>query len=145
MADDRRQEEARATGYEPRDLDPRGIALFGAGLAVVIGLVAGVVTLFQMYSGSRYLRRQPPRPPLSVTRETTEPNLQVNGAAELRAIREAEEKTLGSYGWVDRQAGTVRIPIERAMEILAQKGLPARQEESHRLRVGDRKKSAGKR
>jgi hypothetical protein len=37
-----------------------------------------------------------------------------------------EEKTLHSYGWVDQRAGVVRIPIDRAMELVAQRGLPTR-------------------
>ena len=37
-----------------------------------------------------------------------------------------EEQTLNSYGWVDQQAGVVRIPIDRAMDLLAQRGLPTR-------------------
>ncbi len=36
-----------------------------------------------------------------------------------------EEKTLYSYGWVD-ETGTVRIPIERAMDLIVQRGLPVR-------------------
>jgi DNA-binding GntR family transcriptional regulator len=38
----------------------------------------------------------------------------------------AETAILHSYGWVDRDAGIVRIPIERAIEILAERGLPTR-------------------
>jgi hypothetical protein len=128
MPEETRYEEKPQTGYERTDLDPRGMALFGIGLAIAIGVVVVVVTLFQMFAAGRYARRQPPRPPIAVTRETTEPRLQVNATAELRAIREAEEKTLASYGWIDPAAGTLRIPIERAIEILAQKGLPARTE-----------------
>jgi hypothetical protein len=37
-----------------------------------------------------------------------------------------EEKSLYSYGWVDEKAGIVRIPIERAMDLLVQRGLPVR-------------------
>jgi hypothetical protein len=114
--------------YERRDLSPRAIALFAVGLAVVIGVVAAIVTVFQIYAGSRFARRQPPQRPPTVTRESTEPQLQVGGASELRTMREAEERALNTYGWVDPQAGMVRIPIDRAIEILAQKGLPARQE-----------------
>jgi hypothetical protein len=128
MPEETRYEENRAVGYERRDLDPRGMALFGIGLTITIGLVVVVVMLFQMFAAGRYARRQSPRPPIAVTRETTEPRLQVNAPAELRAIHEAEEKTLASYGWIDPAAGTVRIPIDRAIEILAQKGLPARTE-----------------
>jgi hypothetical protein len=119
-----------SAGYERRDLSPRSIALFGVVLAIVIVLSAGIVTLFQLYAGSRYAKRQAPRPPIAVTRETTEPQLQVNAPSELRTLREAEERMLSSYGWTDPLGETVRIPIERAMEILAQKGLPARQQKA---------------
>ena len=129
MAEERSLEEGSA-GYERRDLSPRSIALFGAVLSIVIVLSAAIVTLLQLYAGSRYARRQTPRPPLAVTREATEPRLQVNAPSELRAMREAEERMLSSYGWIDPQAETVRIPIDRAMEILAQKGLPARQQKA---------------
>jgi len=37
-----------------------------------------------------------------------------------------EEKALYTYGWVDEKAGTVHIPIERAMDLLVQRGLPVR-------------------
>jgi hypothetical protein len=126
MAENPHVEEA--AGYERKDLSPRAIALFGVGLAITLVVVTGVVTIFQIYAGSRLAGRQPPQRPPAVTREPTEPQLQVGGASELRTMREAEERTLGTYGWVDPQAGTVRIPIDRAIEILAQKGLPARQE-----------------
>ena len=135
MTDDQTVQDARA-GYERRDLSPRKVALFGLGLAVIIVVSVGVVTLFQIYAGSRYARRQPPRAPLAVTREATEPRLQINAPADLRTTREAEERVLNSYGWVDPRGETVRIPIDRAMEILTQKGLPARQQ-------GDRQQAPG--
>ena len=128
MAEEARHPENVEPGYERRDLDPHGIALFGVGLAVAIGVVVVVVTVFQIFAGRQYARRQPQQPPIAVTREATQPQLQVNAPADLRAIREAEEKTLSSYGWIDPQAGTVRIPVDRAIEILTQKGLPARDE-----------------
>src|ERR1043165_5033515 len=107
MAEDRSLEEESA-GYERKDLSPRAIALFGVALSIVIVLSAGIVTLFQLYAGNRFARRQAPRPPLVVTRETTEPRLQVNAPSELRTIREAEDRMLNSYGWVDPQGETVR-------------------------------------
>jgi hypothetical protein len=35
---------------------------------------------------------------------------------------------LSSYGWLDRNAGVVRIPIDRAMKMTVERGLPVRQE-----------------
>jgi len=40
---------------------------------------------------------------------------------------DAEQRTLTTYGWVDRNAGIVRIPIDEAMRLTTQRGLPARE------------------
>ncbi len=40
--------------------------------------------------------------------------------------RDREAAELESYGWIDRKSGIVRIPIDRAMDLLAQRGLPTR-------------------
>ena len=55
-----------------------------------------------------------------------QPRLETNETREINTFRLQEEQTLHSYGWVDQQAGVVRIPIDRAMELLAQRGLPTR-------------------
>jgi hypothetical protein len=52
-----------------------------------------------------------------------EPRLEDDERTELNNFRYAEEEKLNSYGWVDQNAGTVHIPIERAMELVAQRGL----------------------
>ena len=54
------------------------------------------------------------------------PNLELNAQADLAAVRSRENAELASYGWVDRKAGVVRIPIDRAIDLLAQRGLPFR-------------------
>src|SRR5580693_8177007 len=54
------------------------------------------------------------------------PKLEEDERGQLNGVRMEEEKTLYSYGWVDEKAGTVRIPIERAMDLLVQRGLPVR-------------------
>jgi hypothetical protein len=45
-------------------------------------------------------------------------------------MQAAEDSLLKSYGWIDRERGIVRIPIDRAIEILAQRGLPVRPQSS---------------
>jgi hypothetical protein len=50
--------------------------------------------------------------------------LQVNAPGDLARLRAEEGATLSTYGWVDRAAGTVRIPIDRAMRLLLERGLP---------------------
>ena len=71
------------------------------------------------------------RAPLAADQQTRlppEPRLQTNPREDLRLLREQEDAILKSYGWVDRPAGVVRIPIEEAMKLTVQRGLPARQE-----------------
>ena len=53
-----------------------------------------------------------------------EPRLQADPHADLLRLRSAEDSVLNSYGWVNRDSGLVRIPVARAMELLAEKGLP---------------------
>jgi hypothetical protein len=54
------------------------------------------------------------------------PHLQLSPPTDLAAFRAQEERALTNYGWLDRSNGVVRIPIERAMELLVQRGLPVR-------------------
>ncbi len=55
-----------------------------------------------------------------------EPRLQDNAVQDLQQMRTVEDLTLSSYAWVDQKKGVVRIPIDRAVELLAQRGLPVR-------------------
>ncbi len=67
--------------------------------------------------------------PLAVTHEQRlppEPRLQTNPREDLADLRRAEERVLDSYGWVDKDAGVVRIPIDDAMRLTVERGLPAR-------------------
>lgn len=49
------------------------------------------------------------------------PRLQISPARDLNELQAAEDEALNSYGWVDRDNGIVRIPIERAMEVLVER------------------------
>ena len=55
-----------------------------------------------------------------------DPLLEKDEHTKIDDLRSKEEKTLYSYGWVDEKAGTVHIPIERAMDLIVQRGLPVR-------------------
>jgi hypothetical protein len=55
------------------------------------------------------------------------PQLETNERDQLDQVRINEEDTLSTYGWIDQKAGTVRIPIDRAMDLIAERGLPVRQ------------------
>jgi hypothetical protein len=57
-----------------------------------------------------------------------EPRLEDNEVTEINDFRYQQDETLSSYGWVDQSGGVVRIPIDRAMQLIAQRGLPTIQQ-----------------
>jgi hypothetical protein len=71
------------------------------------------------------------RPPATLVRESRPappaPRLQTDAPADLNELRAEKERELESYGWIDRQNGVVRIPVERAMTLLVERGLPKTQ------------------
>jgi hypothetical protein len=115
--------------HETSDVNVRGVLAFGGGL-IVTGLFISlfVWVLFQYFS-AREAARVPPVYPLAAAQENRqppEPRLQTNPRQDLRDLRVQEEQVLDTYGWVDRNAGIVRIPITDAMKLTVQRGLPAR-------------------
>ncbi len=125
-------------GHEVEDLNPKSIALFAVVLSVVILLVLLVSYGLLRRFSTVEMRSETPPSPLARTRQAAPgPLLQVNPAKDIAEMRAAEDAVLNNYSWVDPKAGIVRIPIDRAIEILAQSGLPAR------TKSGDEKRGAG--
>jgi hypothetical protein len=56
-------------------------------------------------------------------RQTAAPQLQIDPLTDVAAHREAETRELTTYGWLNRQRGIVRIPIDRAMQDIAASGI----------------------
>jgi hypothetical protein len=111
------------------DVNIRAILGFGAGLIVLAIAIHLMVWLLFQYFNGREAARFPPVYPLAIGeagRQPPEPRLQTNPRDDLRALRAHEDELLNNYSWVDKPAGIVRIPIEEAMRITAQRGLPAR-------------------
>ncbi|HUI40952.1 MAG TPA: hypothetical protein VL523_03180 [Terriglobia bacterium] len=93
-------------------------------ILLVFGLVVGYIS-FRLLSGQETVG--PPASPLSNARVLPpHPRLQVNGHEDLEEYLQRQQQTLGTYGWVDRQEGVVRIPIDRAIDVLLERGLPVR-------------------
>ena len=130
-------------GYERRDIGVAPVLYFMLGL-----LVAGVFIYFLVDGIYSYLEKrseaqQTPVSPLvtNAPKDTRKlpadykdylkqnfpaPQLEIDERSQLDKIRIDEEEALSSYDWVDQKAGTVRIPIDRAMDLIAQRGLPVR-------------------
>jgi hypothetical protein len=96
-------------------------------ILIVAGL-GGPLGLFGYFTALK-LQDQTPSVPPSVYVKPDPPGsqIQVTPGKDWQEVRQEQERNLDSYGWEDRQKGTVRVPIDLAMELLLKKGLPVAQ------------------
>lgn len=123
-------------GFEHEDLGSKPIVGF-----IITLVVLGVLTYYVLWGMFHFLdaynrKHQPAVSPMTkvepdtriVTPQTIEqfpePRLEDNERTEIDGFRYAEEQKLNSYGWVNQDAGVAHIPIDRAMQLIAQRGLP---------------------
>lgn len=155
-----------SAGYEQSDVKVTGIIVFLTSLAIFVA-VCGVVTygIGKLINAElnredgpntkwtsdadakiRTLGNLPANPELQnkiaeMTQKFPTPRVQTDdGNVDVADLHAREDLLLDNYSWVDRSQGKIRIPIERAMQIVAQKGLsvaPAAQEAP--LLAGDEK------
>ncbi len=111
-------------GHETRDASPFYVGLFALGLVVMIALVLPLLGWILRRFETEARQADPVQSPLAGDQVPPEPRLQSEPDADLARLRGEEEHRLSSYGWVDRRERVVRIPIDRAIEILAERGLP---------------------
>lgn len=115
---------AASPGYETRDANVRGVFNFLVILAVVL-VASGLLCwgLFRYFS--KLQAAASVASPFEDTRQLPlGPGLQVNPRQDWLKYHEQQEQSLETYEWQNRGAGIVRVPIERAMDLLVQKGLP---------------------
>jgi len=112
--------------HELRDITVKPIIGFCIGLLLLMVVSLEVTRAMFNYFAVREAR---PVSTLSLIKERPqlppEPRLQVAPVQDLKQFRDAEENILHSYGWVNQQSGIVRIPIERAMRLIAERGMPS--------------------
>jgi hypothetical protein len=114
--------------HETTDASVRPIVLTGVALAIVAAIVLSIsIGLFRFF-----VERPAQAPPNPMAAENPQfppvPRIEDHPSSELEQLRQSEDQTLTTYGWVDRKAGTVRIPIGRAMELQLERGFPVRKE-----------------
>jgi hypothetical protein len=118
---------APSPGYETRDANVPAVL----GFLIVLSMVLVFTSILcwgmvRYYSAAR--AKLTPTSPFSATRQLPAgPQLQVNPRQDLLRFRAQQEHSLESYSWESREDGTVRVPIERAMDMLLKQGLPVAQ------------------
>jgi hypothetical protein len=101
--------------FERSDADPKLIGWISVGIASFVVLVPLLIPLF---FPETLVRKTAQPPDIS----DAAPRLAVHPRNDLGRFKSAENNTLHNYAWVDRPHGTVRIPIEHAMDMLAKQG-----------------------
>jgi hypothetical protein len=126
MAEMRSDHTLAHQGHETRDFNIRVVALFALSLAITLaGSLALMAWLFGLLQATPAghgpqgapIAARPPQPP--------EPRLQASPTRDLQEMLRADRAWLQSYGWVDRSSSIARIPIDRAMQLVLEQGLPS--------------------
>jgi hypothetical protein len=146
--DPEKQEVDASAGYERSDASVTGIAVFMTSLLIFVGVVGllcyGIGAWFNARMNRedgpnskwtktvdvRQLGNLPSNPELQnkiaeITQTFPTPRVQTDdGNQDVADLHAREDLLLNNYTWVDQSKGTVRIPIEQAMQLIAQRGLP---------------------
>jgi len=116
-------------GSEPRDVNVRAVTKAGLGIGVLVLFAAFLMWFVFDQFASRETRRSPQPEPMAASnpqKEPPEPRLQKSPVMDLKEFQAAEEDLINQYAWIDPGQGIVRIPVERALELVAREGLPSR-------------------
>jgi hypothetical protein len=113
--------------HEPGDVNARTLTKFGVSMAALI-----VVFLFGLWGMFQYLKNRvtemglplSPSAMVNAQKQPPEPRLQRHPSEDMRAWHAIEDRTMHQYAWIDPDTGIVQIPVERAMDLIAQRGLP---------------------
>jgi hypothetical protein len=117
-------------GHETKDASILGIVLTGLGLAISAGIALAIVYGIFHFLAIQPLTTAPPNPMAEINPQPfpPPPRIEEHPAAELQGLHAKEDSLLSSYGWTDKMAGVVRIPIDRAIDLQLQRGFPVRKE-----------------
>jgi hypothetical protein len=137
-----------SSGYERSDANVTGIIVFITSLAIFVAVVGmlcygigawfnarmnredGPNSKWTKTADVRQLGNLPSSPELQnkvaeLTQNFPTPRLQTDdGNQDVADLHARENLLLENYSWADQKSGKVRIPIDRAMELIAQRGLP---------------------
>jgi hypothetical protein len=113
-------------GHEANNLVVRGLVIFAVSLAaltIVVELALGLMMQDFAHEDSQERALTPPELKDDAGLFPA-PRLQADPTTELAKLKRDELDRLNSYGWVDKRAQIAHVPIDRAMDVLVERGLP---------------------
>jgi hypothetical protein len=116
------QEHGLGAGHEVTDVPARPLA----GIAIAVVILVGssfllMAILFKAFDYYQPLFDEVPHPLAQARANDSTPRLQIDPPNQKVELKEIENRVLTGYDWIDKDAGIVRIPIDRAIGILAAK------------------------
>lgn len=138
-------EENDKVRFEPKDINVPVVLWAGLGFFIALLIIVTLVRFPYFFFAHRRARegatssgRRTPSEALPPA-----PNLESSPYRDWRIVQAQWESELKSYEWVDRQKGILTIPIDRAIDLIAQRGIPpspkpATPMEYYRPQAGDR-------
>jgi len=118
---------APRNGYEKSDASPRGLL----GFVLIMAAILAATSLSLIWLLKHFERAENPgsfvAAPFAATHPLPPPpRIQALPGVDMQSYYQSQQNLLNTYGWVDKQNGIVRLPIDRAMTLLLQRGLPVR-------------------
>jgi hypothetical protein len=132
--DPHRAVDSIAVGHETADVNLGGVERLVVFLVTFLLVVTAIVYFVYVGLLKRETSRDQPLNPLAAAQRAKDPRrgaerfptprLQTAPYVELKSFREAEDRVLNGYAWIDKRAGVVQIPVSRAIDIIAERGIP---------------------
>lgn len=111
-------------GYERSDAQLKPLVLFAIALAVLVSVALWLVSAMESGFERAYAGKSEAHPLEELRERPAGPALQSDPTMEIDEHARWESDLLGEYRWIDRENGVVSIPIERAMSLTIERGLP---------------------
>ena len=114
-------------GHETSDVSLGGAPRFVIVMTLFLAIVFAFIYFVYVKWRSDLVASDVPATPMAVRdgdRQPPLPRLQTTPYVDLKTFRDGEAQVLDTYAWVDKEKGVVRIPVARAIDLLAERGLP---------------------
>lgn len=135
------RQESSSHGYEITDVRSKPLVFSALALALAVALVCAFLNWFFALLEGRAERHDPRLSPLVGSQSPPPPRLQQNPANDLASMRAAEDRALTGYRWIDKERGVVQLPVDRAMDLLLEEGLPKTEAEVPRVLPKDKREA----